>query len=69
MRQPIRVPVLHLQGAKDGLIRADRARTTPALAGSAYRFGILPEAGHYPSEETPSHVNEILLRWLTKVAG
>ena len=65
------VPVLQVHGGRDGLRPASRAalsKDTAALVASRYQFELLPQAGHYPAEEAPERVTDLLLAWLREVA-
>ena len=64
------VPVLQVHGGRDGLRPASRAalsKDTAALVASRYQFELLPQAGHYPAEEAPDRVTDLLLTWLREV--
>jgi pimeloyl-ACP methyl ester carboxylesterase len=61
------LPVLQMHGGRDGLRPAAHAalsKETAALVASRYQFELLPQVGHYPAEEAPERVNELLLAWL-----
>ena len=64
------VPVLQVHGGRDGLRPASRAalsKDTAALVASSYQFELLPQSGHYPAEEAPGLVTDLLLTWLREV--
>ncbi|RHA43087.1 alpha/beta fold hydrolase [Cellulomonas rhizosphaerae] len=64
-------PALQVQGGRDGLRPAARApltSQTAARVASTYRYELLPTAGHFPAEQEPGRVNDLLLDWLTVVA-
>ena len=48
--------------------RAALSKDTAALVASRYQFELLPQAGHYPAEEAPERVTDLLLAWLREVA-
>ena len=65
------VPVLQVQGGRDGLLNPPSAaltRDTTTLVASRYRYELLPQVGHYPAEEAPEQVNDLLLTWLAEAA-
>ncbi|MDM7829778.1 alpha/beta fold hydrolase [Cellulomonas edaphi] len=65
-------PALQIHGGRDGLRPAARAtltRATAAKVASAYRYELLPAAGHFPAEQAPDHVNDVLLDWLATVTA
>jgi pimeloyl-ACP methyl ester carboxylesterase len=67
MARPIDVPVLHVQGDRDGLLRPTSVAAYQQ-GGPDYRFVAVRDAGHFVPEEAPSRATEILLRWLGRVA-
>ncbi|MCL2454458.1 MAG: alpha/beta hydrolase [Micrococcales bacterium] len=65
------VPVLQVHGSRDGLRPAARAGlTAPEVARftQGYRFETVTRAGHFPAEQAPDLVTELLVGWLTQVA-
>jgi pimeloyl-ACP methyl ester carboxylesterase len=68
LARPARVPVLHVQGARDGLLRPT-AVAAHALGGPDYQFVTVGDAGHFLPEEAPRRTSDLLLRWLDRVAG
>jgi pimeloyl-ACP methyl ester carboxylesterase len=68
LRRPLEVPVLQLQGARDGFLRYERADVDAVGLASDLRYELIPGAGHFLPEEAPDRVNEILLGWLARVA-
>jgi len=62
-RRRAQVPVLHIHGEMDHLIRSSAA-PEPALGGANYRWVTLRGVGHFAPEEAPTVVNELLLGWL-----
>ncbi|MEN0128344.1 MAG: alpha/beta hydrolase [Brevundimonas sp.] len=64
-------PALQIHGGRDGLRPASHAplRTaTSALVASSYRYELIRDAGHFPAEQSPDRVTELLLDWLGEVA-
>jgi pimeloyl-ACP methyl ester carboxylesterase len=57
------VPVLHLHGAEDGLLRT-ASIAAPRYGGADYHLRVLQHVGHFPEEEAPEVVTEALLKWL-----
>lgn len=63
------VPVLQVHGERDGV----RSPTAAALhrrsrrLASPYRWELLQGVGHYPAEQAPEAVDELLLDWLAGV--
>ncbi|WP_315095431.1 alpha/beta hydrolase [uncultured Cellulomonas sp.] len=65
------LPVLQVHGGRDGLRPATRAalsKDTAARAASRYQFELLRQVGHFPAEEAPDRVNDLLVTWLAEVA-
>ncbi|WP_448631081.1 alpha/beta fold hydrolase [Cellulomonas soli] len=61
------LPVLQVHGGRDGLRPARTAplsAQTRAMVGADYRFELVPQAGHFLSDEVPEHVTRLLLDWL-----
>jgi pimeloyl-ACP methyl ester carboxylesterase len=63
VRVPAPVPVLHLQGNQDHLLRVS-AMAIPGLGGADYQFQTLGGVGHFACEEADDKVNAAILRWL-----
>lgn len=68
VRGRVRVPVLQLQGTRDGCVEPRTAAMDSVALCSQLRFEQLDGAGHFLAEERPDEVNEILLDWLRTVA-
>jgi pimeloyl-ACP methyl ester carboxylesterase len=64
VKDPLRVPLLHLQGALDPYVSADAALASHRWAGPHLRYELVPEAGHFLPEEAPDAVTTALLDWL-----
>ncbi len=61
---PVGVPVLQVHGADDALLPAAAARRSGALTRGPYRWAVVDGAGHYPTEEQPGAVTDVLIDWL-----
>jgi pimeloyl-ACP methyl ester carboxylesterase len=59
----VEVPVLTLHGAADPWVPDDVARASARWAAD-HEFLTVPGAGHFPHQEAPRHVTEVLLRRL-----
>lgn len=66
---PLDIPVLTIRGGLDPLL-PDRAwsKTHTHITGP-YQHMVIPEAGHFPHEEAPGQVNEIIARYLATHHG
>jgi pimeloyl-ACP methyl ester carboxylesterase len=65
------VPVLQVQGLRDGLFDPARAALTPvevAMYTDGYRYEAITAAGHFPAEQAPELVTSVLLDWLAETA-
>ena len=60
----IDVPVLQLHGSEDGLVLPASAAGSGRHVAAAYRFELLPGAGHFLPEERPEPVSDLLVEWL-----
>jgi pimeloyl-ACP methyl ester carboxylesterase len=57
----VQVPVLQLHGALDGGIRPESAHGSGRWAHGGYELQVLDGLGHFPHEEAPDLVTELLL--------
>lgn len=64
MRTPITRPVLHLHGARDPAVLPSSAAGSGQYVAGPYTWSLIGEAGHFPQEEQPDAVNEVLTTWL-----
>lgn len=65
------LPVLHLHGARDGLVPPHAValgRETAALVGPDYTYELVADSGHFLPEQATEHVTRTLLTWLGRVA-
>jgi pimeloyl-ACP methyl ester carboxylesterase len=61
LAQGVRAPVLHLHGAVDGCIKPESVHGSGAYAHGGYALHVLDEVGHFPHQEAPELVTELLL--------
>jgi len=66
--EPANLPLLHLQGNRDGLIRST-AVAEPKRGGPSYEFALVEGAGHFLTEEAPEAVSALLLDWLARTGN
>ncbi|GAB3206469.1 alpha/beta fold hydrolase [Marinactinospora thermotolerans] len=64
MARPIGVPTLQIHGRGDPLLPAATARGSGRYVDAPYRWRLVEGAGHFPHQERPQVVNEVLLGWL-----
>ncbi|MBV2366797.1 alpha/beta fold hydrolase [Streptomonospora nanhaiensis] len=64
MRRPITVPTLHLHGALDPVLLPATARGSGRYVDAPYRWRLIEGAGHFPHQERPRRVNDVLTGWL-----
>lgn len=57
----VRAPVLQLHGAQDGCLRVETVHGSGAWARGPYELQVLDGLGHFPHEEAPELVTELLL--------
>jgi pimeloyl-ACP methyl ester carboxylesterase len=61
---PLTMPVLQLHGADDpALLESTAARSRP-WAGPAHTYHVLPRTGHFPHQECPTDVTQVLVDFL-----
>ncbi len=63
MQQSTRCPVLHIQGTQDPMCLPQSSAGSQDRCTGSYQWQELP-SGHFPHEEAPEAVNELLLNWL-----
>lgn len=59
-----RVPILHLQGAQDGALRAEYAQTILPVLAPGSRVVTIPSAGHFLQIEEPQVTADAILDYL-----
>jgi pimeloyl-ACP methyl ester carboxylesterase len=64
MGEPVRVPVLHLQGSLDPTMLPATARGSGEYVAGEYTWHELAGVGHFPHEEAPELVTGLLAQWL-----
>jgi pimeloyl-ACP methyl ester carboxylesterase len=57
----VQVPVLHVHGDVDGCITPESVHGSGAYAHGGYALHVLDEVGHFPHQEAPELVTELLL--------
>jgi pimeloyl-ACP methyl ester carboxylesterase len=62
----IGVPVLYVWGDADDTVGRAAAEGTRDFVSGAYRFEILPGAGHFVADQAPDRINELLLAHLAR---
>jgi pimeloyl-ACP methyl ester carboxylesterase len=62
----ISVPVLYVWGDTDDTVGRAAADGTRDFVSGAYRFEILPGAGHFVVDQAPKRINELLLAHLAR---
>ena len=64
MREPVRVPVLHVHGALDRVVLPTVASEARKYVRAPYRWVQLDGVGHFPHEEAPDRFTAELLDWM-----
>lgn len=62
----IRVPTLYVWGDADDTVGRAAAGGTGDFVSGPYRFAVLPDVGHFPADQAPDRVNELLLAHLAE---
>lgn len=60
---PITVPTLQIHGAVDSCILPAAARRSRRHVAAPYEWRLLESVGHFPHQEAPRAVNELLIGW------
>lgn len=63
MSRAVLAPVLHIHGLEDPCILPTSVRDSRAHTAGPYELIELPGTGHFPAEERPSAVTELIERW------
>src|SRR5262245_58603709 len=58
---PIRVPTLYIWGDADDTVGRTAAEGTEDFIAAPYQFEVLPGVGHFPADQTPERVSELML--------
>jgi pimeloyl-ACP methyl ester carboxylesterase len=58
---PIHVPTLFIWGDADDTVGRVAAEGTRDFIAAPYRFAVLPDVGHFATEQAPDRVNELML--------
>jgi len=66
---PVRVPTLFLWGDADATVGRPAAEATREFVASAYRFVVVPGAGHFLTDQAPAAVTKELLAHLASHAA
>jgi pimeloyl-ACP methyl ester carboxylesterase len=64
LKQPVQVPVLQVHGAADRSVLPETARGSDRYVRAPYRWAELPGVGHFPHEEAPAALGQLLVGWL-----
>ncbi|HET7385624.1 MAG TPA: alpha/beta hydrolase [Nocardioidaceae bacterium] len=64
MRPPILQPVLCVAGAADPAVPVAAIHDSGRHVRGAFTSRVLPDVGHFPHEEDPAAVSDVLLDWL-----
>lgn len=60
LAEGVQAPVLHVHGALDGCIRTESVHGSGAYAHGGYALHVLDGLGHFPHQEDPAVVSELL---------
>jgi pimeloyl-ACP methyl ester carboxylesterase len=66
---PIDVPVLQVHGEADRYVLSRTAEGSGRYVHGDYRWVGLPGVGHFPQEERPAELTQLLLDWLADTAA
>ena len=67
MSVPVATPTQQIHGAVDGCVPPAAAAGSRSWVEAAYEWHLLDGVGHFPQEEAPERVNELLVRWAGEV--
>lgn len=67
LRPPVTVPVLQLQGERDGCVVAAVTNGSQRYVEGPYEHHLLSGVGHFLSEEAPDQVSALLVDWLARL--
>jgi pimeloyl-ACP methyl ester carboxylesterase len=63
MTPPVTVPTLQIHGALDSCILPAAARRSRRHVAAPYEWRLLESVGHFPHQEAPRAVNDLLVSW------
>ena len=69
MKQPVSVPVLHIQGELDTAVLPKSSEGSDRYVAGPYTRRVIQGVGHFPHEEAPNEFTAELLDWLAKTTG
>ncbi len=69
MSGAVTTPTLQVHGAMDGCVPPAAAAGSGEWVAAAYEWHLLEGVGHFPQEEAPDRVAELLIRWAREDAG
>lgn len=67
MGRPLTMPVMQIHGASDPVTLLETIEGSSKYATSGFRLELLHNVGHFPQEEAPNVVSELLCEWLPGV--
>lgn len=65
MRAAITVPVLQIHGSEDPVVLPSVVHGSGRYVDGPWQLATLPGVGHFPAEEDPGAVSDLLTSWLT----
>lgn len=68
MRPPVSVPTLQIHGALDSCVLPVTAESSWAVTGP-YAWELLEDVGHFPHEESPERVSDLVVDWAARDDG
>jgi pimeloyl-ACP methyl ester carboxylesterase len=66
IRKPITCPVLQIHGELDNSISPRSATRSNDYVHGTFEWELVPGVGHFPHEEAPELVSDLLVRWLNR---
>ena len=63
---PTKVPTLYIWGDADDTVGRAAAEGTVDFIAAPYQFAALPGVGHYPADQMPTTVSELMLQHLAR---
>lgn len=67
MRTPLMTPTLHVHGGRDRCVFPRSSWGSGPFVDAPYEWRLIPDAGHFPHEETPDAFDGELLAWLKQM--